>query len=640
MEYNERAAKTPLPGVELNIRSAGATASGADGRFALDFPTLHAGDRVTVRSVAKAGYEIFNKEAVEQWNINPSRPFTLVMCRTDRFRRLRDLYMSNSSASYRAQYARERAAIESLRSEGKLRDEEYRRRLTEIQENFDRQLDNLDNYVDHFARIDLSELSPQEQDIIDLVQGGHFDRAISRYDSMRLVTRYCEGIVRQSRLARAIDRLAAERDSTADANAAILAAITRQTETLVLAGGLDNNRRAASILAEVADADTLNIDWQLRTGLHFQQYLADYPAALRYFDRALRISIATHGKDHQLTAWAYGNIGQLFCSCGNYVKALQYCSQALRIQESIHGIEHLDVAISYNNIGSVLDAQGNYSKALNYYIKASEIQERILDDDHIEIATTYNNIGLVYSKLGNHSKALDCHTKAINIQERLLGTNHNDVAASYNNIGLAYFNQNDYTKALEYQVKALKIVERRLGANHPTVASSYRNLGMVWAAQGEYTKAINQWNKALEIYAENPGLNSRNYLDVLPYMYMGYMMAIKERGTLSAEFEDFMADKVVTATSPGKDTPAAAQGLHGEYYLLEFNDWNVGATASIYDVNEQYRGRPKDIAVMRDDNISAHHFDDQIGIAISLKYVGREEKSRIMDAYNKWKKSR
>ncbi|MCM1096262.1 MAG: hypothetical protein NC333_08335, partial [Terasakiella sp.] len=121
MEYNERAAKTPLPGVELNIRSAGATASDADGRFALDFPTLHAGDRVTVRSVAKVGYEVFNKEAVEQWNINPTRPFTLVMCRTDRFRRLRDLYMSNSSASYRAQYARERAAIESLRSEGKLR---------------------------------------------------------------------------------------------------------------------------------------------------------------------------------------------------------------------------------------------------------------------------------------------------------------------------------------------------------------------------------------------------------------------------------------------------------------------------------------------------------------------------------------
>ncbi|MCM1037179.1 MAG: hypothetical protein NC406_07640 [Bacteroides sp.] len=252
LEYNERAAKTPLPGVELNIRSAGATASGADGRFALDFPTLHAGDRVTVRSVAKPGYEIFNKEAVEQWNINPSRPFTLVMCRTDRFRRIRDLYERNASENYRRQYSRERAAIDRLRSEGKLRDEEYRRRLAEIQENFDRQLDNLDNYVDRFARIDLSDLSDTEAAIIELVQAGRFDEAIARYDSLQLVDKYRAGLDQHRRISSAIDRLAAERDSTASDNAALLAAITRRVDSLTHFGGRENILQAAAYLANLS----------------------------------------------------------------------------------------------------------------------------------------------------------------------------------------------------------------------------------------------------------------------------------------------------------------------------------------------------------------------------------------------------
>lgn len=71
VEYNEKAAKTALAGVEFRVQRAGSTASDAKGAFALDFPTLKAGDRVAVRRIEKPGYEIFNKEAVEQWNINP-----------------------------------------------------------------------------------------------------------------------------------------------------------------------------------------------------------------------------------------------------------------------------------------------------------------------------------------------------------------------------------------------------------------------------------------------------------------------------------------------------------------------------------------------------------------------------------------
>lgn len=71
-EYNEKAKKTPLAGVELNVRSAGHTVSDNKGAFSLRFLTLKPGEKVNVRRIEKLGYEIFNKEAVEQWNINPN----------------------------------------------------------------------------------------------------------------------------------------------------------------------------------------------------------------------------------------------------------------------------------------------------------------------------------------------------------------------------------------------------------------------------------------------------------------------------------------------------------------------------------------------------------------------------------------
>lgn len=102
-EYNESAKKTALPGVEINVRSANSTVSDKDGNFALQFLTLSPGEKVNVRRIEKLGYEVFNKEAVEQWNINPQTPFVIIMCRSDRFKKIRDNYERVSSESYARQ---------------------------------------------------------------------------------------------------------------------------------------------------------------------------------------------------------------------------------------------------------------------------------------------------------------------------------------------------------------------------------------------------------------------------------------------------------------------------------------------------------------------------------------------------------
>ena len=94
LEYNEKHEKTPLGQVEILVQNAGSTVSNTNGSFTLNFRTLKHGDKVVVRRIEKPEYELFNRDAIDQWIISRSENdiFTIVMCRSDRLKRLRDNY--------------------------------------------------------------------------------------------------------------------------------------------------------------------------------------------------------------------------------------------------------------------------------------------------------------------------------------------------------------------------------------------------------------------------------------------------------------------------------------------------------------------------------------------------------------------
>ena len=192
LEYNGKAAKTPIQGVGLTVNNAAASMSDAQGLLTLSFRTLKAGDPVVIRRIEKAGYEVFNLEAVEQWVISPRETFQLVICKSDQVRQLCDLYNQAASESYGKQLQMEKARLAEDLKAGKLKEEEYKAELQKTEDFFAQQLENLDLYVEKFAHFDLSELSEQEQAIIELVQKGEIDEAISRYEQMDLLGKYQE----------------------------------------------------------------------------------------------------------------------------------------------------------------------------------------------------------------------------------------------------------------------------------------------------------------------------------------------------------------------------------------------------------------------------------------------------------------
>lgn len=539
-EYKGKAKKTALAGVELQVYPAQSTASDRNGNFRLEFLTLKPGERINVRRIEKEGYEIFNKDALEQWNLNPTAPFMIVMCRSNMFKQLKDTYYKNSGERYARQYRKAQDELKRLKDQNKIQQKEYIERLEQLEQEYGRQLENLDNYVDRFARIDLSEISPVEQEIIELVQAGKIDEAIAKYEELNAKEKLLDGISKRKEVGEAISTLTeVDRNLAAD-NDTLYAVVERQIQTLQL-GGAENNGKIRRLYCDIADADTTNIGWLIDTGNFLYEYAADHQAALGYFhkalasaeaqhgpqseevakvlnnlgvvcnelgefsnalgylQRALDIRLAVLGEENNQTATTYQNLGNAYLGAGDTAKAMEYFRKALDINLKVLDHDAPEIAISYNDIGNAWCGLGDYAKGLEYFEKALEIQKKNYGDGHLHVAATVNNIGYLQTILGNYQEALEDYQKALSIQEKIVGPDHPDTAISNNNIGSTYYHIGDLAKARDYFSKALEIRIKAFGERHPSVGESYNNVGLTLTDMGDFESALIYLETGLEI---------------------------------------------------------------------------------------------------------------------------------------------
>ena len=548
-EYNEKAQKTPLSGVEFKISKASSTTSDAHGRFKLEFLTLKPGEQVNVHRIEKLGYEVFNKEAVEQWNINPNEPFIVVMCRSDRFKKIRDNYEFKASENYKKQFVKSEKELLRLKEQGKIKQEEFEKQKSELIRIYEKQLDNLDNFIDRISRIDLSEISTTEQQIIDLVQKGEIDEAIRLYDDLKIPEKLAEQIKNQNKALDAKAKLDEYVKSNKNTIDSLYAMADRQIDMLKYQGRPENIGKIISIYNDIVNIDSTNINWNLKAGLYVAEYTADYELARSYYKRALDQALIQYGESHYVVAMAYNNIASTFHFQGNLREALRNYETAFNMRLEIFGPSHPEVASSYNNIGMVLsdlrdpksalevyntaldirlkyyDAshpliaqsytniatayhyQGDFKNALKYGLIALEKKKVLLDEGHPDLATSYNNVGAAYMDCGELDKALEYTSKGLEMREEHFGNNHSSVAESYNTMGAICFRKNDFRNAQYYFDKALDIRRSLLGEQHKDVAQSYNNAASAYAYLGETGKALEYYRTALSIYEKTLGPN-------------------------------------------------------------------------------------------------------------------------------------
>lgn len=525
-EYNETSQKTPLEGVELNVRNANNAVSAKDGSFSLQFLTLKPGEKVTVRRIEKLGYEIFNKEALEQWNLNPTTPFVIVLCRSDKFKAIRDNYKRVASENYNKQYKKEQARLAKLKADGKLKDKEYEERLSDIQEEYERQLDNIENYVDRFSRIDLSELSKAEQKIILLVQEGKFEDAIRMYEDQGLLEQYTKQVSEIKTTENAISRLDEVKSAMVASRDSLLAAIDRQIETLQLAGGRENMGKIAGILRGMTDADPDNIDFKVRYGEFLVHAFSDFKTAEQCYTDALRLSVDRHGAESEPAVDCYMALGELAAMLENFDEAVEYYEKAEDILDREFGGAHKDLATCHTNLGAIYYDCGVNDNALEYYEKARDFYETNPDLYQTNLCDIYNNLGVFFSSSGDYDTAISYHAKALDILKTSGTADYLQGAVSYVNLGAIYLDKEDFAAAKECFDSALYIRLRILGDDHPLVATVYNHLGSYYSDLQDSNTALGFYTKALEIrekyYGSNHTLVATSYNNVAAIHYDRY----------------------------------------------------------------------------------------------------------------------
>ena len=364
--------------------------------------------------------------------------------------------------------------------------------------------------------------------------------------------------------------------------------------------------------------------------------LGDYSMALDNYDKAREVWLEVFGENHPNVALSYNNIGGVYYHQEDHTRALENFEKALKIFLGIFGENHPNVASSYNNIGEVYSHQGDYLRALENHEKALKIFLGLFGENHTKVSTSYNNIGYVYFLQGDYIRALENLEKALIIDSGLFGENHPDVARSYNNIGSIYSDQGDYARALENLEKALKIWLEVFGENHRDVASSYFNIVVVYFRQEDYSQALEYYEEALKIRLSIFGENHPVVTALYQNMYETHLKLLESDKPKQNEFENFMADKVWTGIVMGEDSAAAKRGLNGEYVVFKLGDWDLDCQKNIFDVNKSLIGKPKYIVLYRDGEMLQHHFENQIGMQLSIKFVGAEKKKQIEEDYKKW----
>lgn len=324
---------------------------------------------------------------------------------------------------------------------------------------------------------------------------------------------------------------------------------------------------------------------------------------MEYYQKALVIYQEVYGEHHTAVVSILKEMGDVYLSQKDYARAMECYEEALSILKEVYGERHQDVALLLYSFGGVYVEQEDYPRAMDHFRKALDMGREFYGEKHPLVAGIMNNMGALYTRQGDYAAAVDYFRKVLEIRKEVLGECHPDVLMSYDNIARAFYSLEDYPSALLYIKKAL-VIARTLYGEDAEQSESYRN-----------------------------GL------------YQLYQQLLKNTDEYEEEYRSFLSEVVFVVRFSETDSVAARQGLEGDYLLLETSGgWNLDSTAFLFSEEEDSEENSEeaseaeettDYVLMKDGEI----FRYPGNVVVYLKFVGKEEKQKFLEAYRQWKKT-
>lgn len=502
-EYDGSAKSKPLSGVEIMVIGAGSVVTDANGTFQLQFSILKPGDRVRVRRINKVGYVVFNQEVVDEWVVPSDQGdhLTLMMCQTKKMDQLRQSYYKAAEKHSRQELNLQEKTLKDQLKRKEINQDEYNERLENARLQIEKNLDNVENFIDRFARVDVRSLGAQEAKILKLVKSGNFDEAMALYESENLLEKFAQQsrhIESQQSAKQAVSSSLRvhlqERDS-------IYSLLQRQIVLLRVSGGEENFNKITQLYKSIAYADTTIVKPMEAYAKHcygqrhFEESLKAYSCALRHIgpdtmqmvpilimkgasERMLYRSeqaleslskakdlISSSDYDSKYRALILYHLGHISKTAKDHAQALEYFRQGDEEYKVAISLDTADLKLRYQQasvqvyMGDMCDQLDRKDSALTYLFQAIKNFEYVSTfkphGDPATIGFAHHHLAWVYDGWDStyYASALQEYHIADSLYQVAMKRNpeayDNYQAELYYDLGDCYMIHGDYQLAIE-----------------------------------------------------------------------------------------------------------------------------------------------------------------------------------------------
>lgn len=533
VEYNAEKKATPLSNVEIVVANAGSTVTNEKGEFTLRFRQLKPGDHVVVRRIMKVGYEIFNKEAIEQWYISGDDvPFVIELCKSTYLQNSRNQMIDQADKRLVAQFEKDKKQLSIDLKHNSISKEEYEKRLNKLTRDYENKLSNIDTYIDRFVRIDLSSLDDNEKKIMAYVQEGDYDKAIELYEKEQLIHKLKQQDQNLKRFDEASAQFSQKEKELNDMRNQIRNSVFRQIDLLRMQGGEQAHDKITGLYRDLAMADTTNTLNMLYYGRQLASQ-ADYDGAMGVYKTIGHVAKRENDSINLLRAECYQ--AKQLVLLGRITEGVTMMEHSLPLYEKLRVQQSDTMSYLYDEVefrqtlGTRYAMQSRYELANEQYSKAYANLRSLRNESNSPALESQYAAFLVQSAANMSRSKWGSHSVQ-NIQEgiRVLEGLYSQkpyyyearLAFAYGNLGMVCTIgdslSNDKIELAEYAFQLSiqhyrSAVERFPAAYNRFYASQLSNLGEFYISLKQYDRALECLKESKDAWMKEPDVHSLKY---------------------------------------------------------------------------------------------------------------------------------
>jgi len=492
----------PISGVQIKALGTSPELTDNAGLFKLVFTTKKPGDRIIVSEISKKGYEIVNKDVVNNWVIsrNPNEKTKIVMCPEGLIAQNTLKYYDISFSGLTKGYSDQIKLLKEKLSKSEIDNKTFGEQAKTLAEQFEKQQKQLEELADKFARENFDDCSAIHGQAFESFKSGNIIEAINILETVNSENEIFKARNQKDKA----ERMIAQSEIVINQN---ISKLMFQAE---LYSNLFRYRESEKAFEAAVNADTSNFK-NLAVFVDFLIRQGNYKTAMKYANTCFNAAKTDFERASSLEKIAWISYYLLF-----YEKSEQNFSEAVRLLRNINSPEN---SLFNTELANALDGLADSQREVKKYrdsedniIESVKIRrEQVATDSgkfSESLAVTLSQLGLLHNSTWHYEKAEASLNEAVNIYRRLSELNlHFDkynFLDALNNMAIIQYQLDKYSQA-ETNFNEALIMTKVLADQNPEaytniLTSVLNNLAVVQSHLNKFDKAEANYKEIIILY--------------------------------------------------------------------------------------------------------------------------------------------